>query len=31
MIEVTEVSDHDPVSNLKVHNKSPKMVLILDG
>jgi hypothetical protein len=31
VIEVTEVNDHGAVPNLKVHNKSPKMVLILDG
>jgi hypothetical protein len=31
VIEVTEVNDHGAVLNLKVHNKSPKMVLILDG
>jgi hypothetical protein len=31
MIEVTEVSEHGAVPNLKVHNKSPQMVLILDG
>jgi hypothetical protein len=31
MIEVTEVSEHGSVPHLKVHNKSPRMVLILDG
>ena len=31
VIEVTEVNEHGAVPNLKVHNKSPKMVLILDG
>jgi len=31
VIEVTEVNDHGAVPNLKVHNKAPKMVLILDG
>jgi hypothetical protein len=31
MIEVTEVSEHGAVPNLKIHNKSPRMVLILDG
>jgi hypothetical protein len=31
VIEVTEVNDHGAVPDLKVHNKSPKMVLILDG
>jgi hypothetical protein len=31
VIEVTEVDNHGAVSNLKVHNKSPRMVLILDG
>jgi hypothetical protein len=31
VIEVTEVNDHGAVLNLNVHNKSAKMVLILDG
>jgi len=31
VIEVTEVDNHGAVPNLKVHNKSPRMVLILDG
>ena len=31
LIEVTEVDNHGAVPNLKVHNKSPRMVLILDG
>jgi ARG and Rhodanese-Phosphatase-superfamily-associated Protein domain len=31
VIEVTEVNDHGAVPNLNVYNKSPKMVLILDG
>jgi ARG and Rhodanese-Phosphatase-superfamily-associated Protein domain len=31
VIEVTEVNDHSAVPNLMVHNKSLKMVLILDG
>jgi hypothetical protein len=31
VIEVTEVNDHGAVPDLKVHNKSPRMVLILDG
>ena len=31
VIEVTEVDDHGAVPNLKVHNKSTRMVLILDG
>ena len=31
VIEVTEVNDHGAVPNLKVQNKSPRMVLILDG
>jgi hypothetical protein len=31
VIEVTEVDDHGAVTNLKVHNKSARMVLILDG
>jgi hypothetical protein len=31
VIEETEVDNHGAVPNLKVHNKSPRMVLILDG
>jgi hypothetical protein len=31
VIEVTEVNDHGAVPNLKIYNKSPKRVLILDG
>jgi hypothetical protein len=31
VMEVTEVDNHGAVPNLKVHNKSPRMVLILDG
>jgi hypothetical protein len=31
LVEVTEVDNQGAVPNLKVHNKSPKMVLILDG
>ena len=31
LIEVTEVDNRGAVPNLKVHNKSPRMVLILDG
>jgi len=31
VIEVTEVDNHGAVPNLKVHNKSQRMVLILDG
>jgi hypothetical protein len=31
LVEVTEVDNSGAVPNLKVHNKSPRMVLILDG
>jgi hypothetical protein len=31
LVEVTEVDNHGAVPNLKVHNRSPRMVLILDG
>jgi len=31
LIEVTEVDNMARFQNLKVHNKSPTMVLILDG
>jgi hypothetical protein len=31
LVEVTEVDNQGAVPNLKVHNRSPKMVLILDG
>jgi hypothetical protein len=31
LVEVTELDNHGAVPNLKVHNKSPRMVLILDG
>jgi hypothetical protein len=31
LVEVTEVDHQGAVPNLKVHNRSPKMVLILDG
>jgi hypothetical protein len=31
LVEVTEVDNQGTVPNLKVHNKSPRMVLILDG
>jgi hypothetical protein len=31
LVEVTEVDNHGAVPNLKVHNKSERMVLILDG
>jgi hypothetical protein len=31
LVKVTEVDNHGAVPNLKAHNKSPRMVLILDG
>jgi hypothetical protein len=31
LVEVTEVDNQGAVPNLKVHNKSPRIVLILDG